>query len=149
MSESLVGRIIYVSEEGRDLFNRFYLIAEEETSTVTLVRLRTQRWFDEGPCGWERPEIPGDTVAALGACANPLTVSKTFDVEGRPLLGLPAWNCEMLYTPEWPSSEPLPEEFKNMDPDKRWKAIARCTALPLNVSICRFWNGREVPCREL
>src|SRR5262245_29878735 len=137
MSKSLVGRTIYVSEEGRDLFNWFYLIAEEEKCTVTLVPLRTQHWFDEGPCGWERPEIPGDTIAALRACANPLTVSKTFDAEGRPLLGLPGWNCDMLYAPDWPSAESLPVEFKNMDPDKRWKEIARSTALPLNVPVCR------------
>jgi hypothetical protein len=122
MSESLVGRIIYVSKLNRDLYNWFYLVAEEGTATVTLVPLRTQRRFDQGAYGWERPETVGDTADALRSCPAPLTVSKGVDAEGRPVLGLPEWNCDLLYFPDLPG-EPL---------------------LTPGLSYCRFWDGRDV-----
>lgn len=85
MPESLVGRIVHASHDGRDLSNMFCLIVEDGPTTVTLLSVLTEITWEDDCSGSQRPIRGGDAPAVLPECPMRVTATKDVDSQGNPI----------------------------------------------------------------
>jgi len=84
MPQSLVGRILHASHDGRDLSNMFRLVVEETPTSITMVPVLTEITWTDDCSGYERPNLADDGQPALPAMQIRELATREVDASGMP-----------------------------------------------------------------